>query len=123
MADFKDRLRQLRKEKDLSQDELAARLDVTKMAVSGYERGVRVPRFDMIDQLADILDVDVNYRMGNSDIRKPYPRMTAEEQDRLGADLIHADITVEEMDLVNAYRRLDAYGQKLTRMAARLEKE
>ena len=123
MADFKDRLRQLRKEKDLSQDELAARLDVTKMAVSGYERGVRVPRFDMIDQLADILDVDINYLMGNSDIRKPYPRMTAEEQDRLGADLIHADITVEETDLVNAYRRLDAYGQKLTRMAARLEKE
>lgn len=123
MADFSDRLRQLRKEKELSQQEVADALGFDKMTISGYENGKRHPRFDTIDTLADFLDVDITYLLGSSDQRRPYPRMTPEEQDRLGADLVTVEITTEELDLVRAYRRLDEYGQRLTRMAAHVEKE
>ncbi len=123
MAEFKDRLRQLRTEKELSQQAVASALGFDKMTISGYENGKRHPRFETIDTLADFLDVDIGYLLGSSDLRKPYPRMTPEEQDRIGADLITIEVSSEELELVRAYRRLDAYGQKLTRMAAHVEKE
>ena len=73
MADFSDRLRQLRKEKELSQQEVADALGFDKMTISGYENRKRHPRFDTIDTLADFLDVDINYLLGSSDQRRPYP--------------------------------------------------
>lgn len=121
MAEFKDRVKALREEKDITQDQLAERLGVTKMAISGYENGKRKPRFDMLDNLADVLDVDINYLTGASDVRKPYPRMTEEEKDRIGADLVNVDISVEELDLVNAYRRLDECAKKIIRLTAHLD--
>ena len=123
MADFSDRLRQLRKEKELSQQDVAEALGFDKMTISGYENGKRHPRFDTIDTLADFLDVDITYLLGSSDQRRPYPRMTSEEQDRIGADLITVEVSADELRLVRAYRRLDEYGQKLTRMAAHVEEE
>lgn len=42
--------------------------------------------------------------------------------DRIGADLVNADISVEELDLVNAYRRLDDYAKKIIRLTAHLDK-
>ena len=43
MADFAERLRLLRNQKGISQQELADYLDVNKQTISGYERGVRRP--------------------------------------------------------------------------------
>lgn len=123
MASFGERLKQLREERGMTQEEVAKILDVTKVAISGYERGVRHPRFDILDNLADYFDVDINYMSGVSDKRKQYPRMTPEEQDRLHVDYISVDITVEEFELVKAYRRLDEYSKKLTRMAARIDEK
>lgn len=70
---FKDRLKELREEKRWSQDELADRLQITKSAVSTYERGKNHPRFAVLDQMADVFDVDINYLLGNSNQRGSYP--------------------------------------------------
>lgn len=121
MAEFKDRFKALRLEKGLTQDEIAARLDLTKTAVSSYERGKNKPRFEMLDTMADLFDVNIDYLSGSSDTRRPYPRMTPEEEDKLGADLINVDIDIEEYDLVKAYRRLDEYARRIIRMTAHLE--
>ena len=72
--EFKERLKTLREENHWSQDELADRLKITKSAVSTYERGKNYPRFAVLDQMADVLDVDINYLLGNSDERGSYPR-------------------------------------------------
>lgn len=120
MAKFCDRFKALRLEKGLTQDEIAKRFGLTKTAISAYERDINEPRFEMLDTIADFFDVSIDYLRG-SETRRPYPRMSSEEQDRIGADLINVDIDLEEYDLIKAYRRLDAYGQKLTRMAAHLE--
>ena len=57
---FSDVLKKLRKDKGLSQQELADRLYVTRATVSRWESGIRLPDVVMISRIARILDVDVN---------------------------------------------------------------
>lgn len=79
--EFKDRLRKLRTESGMTQEELAQRLGLTKPAVSAYERGTNKPRFDALDNLAEIFDVDINYLLGNTDQRTPYPKHYIAQED------------------------------------------
>ena len=57
---FSDVLKKLRKDKGLSQQELADRLYVTRATVSRWESNSRLPDVVMISRIARILDVDVN---------------------------------------------------------------
>ena len=57
---FSDVLKKLRKDKGLSQQELADSLYVTRATVSRWESGIRLPDVVMISRIARILDVDVN---------------------------------------------------------------
>ena len=50
---------QCRKEKQMTQAELAARLQVTDKAVSRWERGIGFPDISTIEPLADALDISV----------------------------------------------------------------
>ena len=74
MADFKDRLKELRTAKGISQQELAEELSVHTMTISGYERGIRRPNFETLDALADYFDVSVDYLLGTSAVLEHYPR-------------------------------------------------
>ena len=78
MAEFKDRLKELRKAKGWSQSDLATELDVHKMTISGYERGIRRPDFEVLDNMAEKLDVNMDYLLGTSDSRLRYPRHVIE---------------------------------------------
>lgn len=57
--EIKERLKALRKEAGLTQQEVADRLGVNHVTISGYERGVRKPGFEEADQLADLFDVNL----------------------------------------------------------------
>lgn len=74
MAEFKDRLKELRTAKGISQQELADHFNVHAMTISGYERGIRRPSFDMLDALAEFFDVNLDYLLGMSSLRHSYPR-------------------------------------------------
>ena len=54
--DFATKLTDLRKRKGLTQEELAAKLYVTRQAVSRWERGEVVPGIDMMKLIANVLD-------------------------------------------------------------------
>lgn len=54
------RLTQLRKAKELSQEELASRLGVSRQAVSKWERGESVPDIVNCDALAQLYNVELN---------------------------------------------------------------
>lgn len=47
---------ELRKEKGLTQAQLAQKLNVTDKAVSKWERGVGFPDIKLLEPLADVLD-------------------------------------------------------------------
>lgn len=55
------RLRNIRKEKGLSQTDLAEMLGVTKQCISLFECGERLPKYQVIERFADALGVDVEY--------------------------------------------------------------
>ncbi len=52
-------LKQLRKEKELTQEQLAERLCVSSRTVSRWETGSNMPDLDMLIELADFYDVDI----------------------------------------------------------------
>ena len=64
---FAKRLRELRKERQLTQEELAERLSLTKQAVSQWERAVREPGFETLEKIADFFNVDTDYLIGRED--------------------------------------------------------
>lgn len=72
MADFSERLKQLRLKKGISQQELADVINVNKVTISGYERGVRRPAgegaMEIYEKLADYFNVDTSFLMGISDV-------------------------------------------------------
>lgn len=65
--DFKDRLKELRKAKGLSQVTLAERLGLSKSTVGAYETGDITPSVDALNLIADFFNVDMNYLLGKED--------------------------------------------------------
>ena len=69
---FSIRLRELRTDSDMSQNELAQKLNLKTSAVSKYERGLTQPSIDTLITLAQIFNVTVDYLIANSNIKNPY---------------------------------------------------
>lgn len=57
---FRDNLIALRKMKNLSQEELAEQLQVSRQTVSKYEQGESLPDIDKCKRLAEIFDVSLD---------------------------------------------------------------
>lgn len=58
------RLKEIRLQKGLSQQELGNMIGVTKVSICGYENGTRVPTIDNLVKLADNLDITIDYLLG-----------------------------------------------------------
>ena len=56
-ATFAGNLRRLRKERDISQEELAHRADLDRTYISSLERQVYAASIDVVERLAKVLDV------------------------------------------------------------------
>ncbi len=67
---FKDRLVALRKENNFTQDKLAESLEVAKSTISMYEKGNRMPSYEMLEKIADFFNVDIDYLMGKSNVKR-----------------------------------------------------
>jgi transcriptional regulator with XRE-family HTH domain len=61
LAGFAERLRNLRKQKDLSQSELGLRAGLHYTHIGRFERGASRPSGDTLKRLADALDVTSDY--------------------------------------------------------------
>lgn len=72
-----ERLRLLRKERNLTQTELGNKINVTKVSISGYESGNRTPDTDTLQRLADFFEVSTDYLLGRTD----RPALTPEEKE------------------------------------------
>ncbi len=68
------RIRDLREDKDLFQKDLAAYLRCTQVCYSSYELGKRDIPSDVLIRLAEFHHTSVDYLLGLTDVKKPYPR-------------------------------------------------
>jgi len=66
-----DRLKRLRLEKKLTQEELGKKINVTKVSISGYENGNRTPDTETLQKLADFFNVTTDYLLGRTDDPNP----------------------------------------------------
>lgn len=66
MAQFADRLRELRKVRRLSQRELADVVGLSKSSINMYERAEREPCIETLKQFATYFEVDMEYLLGVS---------------------------------------------------------
>lgn len=60
MIDVGKMIASIRKERGLSQAQLADRLGLSKQAVSNYERGIREPDYVTLEAIADVLNVPIS---------------------------------------------------------------
>jgi len=68
------RIRDLREDKDLNQEQLASILSVNQATYSRYESGkLEIPLQSLI-KLADFYSTSVDYLLNLTDQQKPYPR-------------------------------------------------
>lgn len=61
MSEFKDKLKKLRKQKGMTREELGNKLGVTASAIGMYERGVRMPKSDILRAISEYFEVDYDY--------------------------------------------------------------
>lgn len=104
---MREKLKQLRKEKNLSQVEMANILNVHQTAISQWEQGRTTPDMQTLIKIADYFQVTVDSLLGkNSATVDSYNSLTANEK-----------------QLIKKYRLLDQHGQKAVNSVLDVELE
>ena len=65
--EFAERLKTLRKQIKLTQAQIAKKLDISQQAYASWERGVKKPTQENLVKIAQVLNVTVDYLVGNSE--------------------------------------------------------
>lgn len=66
-----NRIKNLREELNMTQQELADKLKGAKSTVAMYEKGNRKPSLEVLVKLSEIFDCSIDYLLGKTDVRKP----------------------------------------------------
>ena len=90
------RIKTLRKEKGLTQQQLADLVNITKVSICCYEKGNRTPNLETFMDLVDVLDTTPNYLLG-TDIK-----VVAEDEEDYSVLLPKEDIQI-----INEIRKND----------------
>ena len=69
-----ERIRDLREDNDLTQEYLGKILNVSQRTYSRYENNERAIPLETMGKLADFYDTNVDYLMGRTNIKEPYPK-------------------------------------------------
>ena len=85
-------IKQKRKEKKLTQKELAEKLSITDRAISKWERGICCPDISILKELSSILGVSVNELLSGEDIEK----LEKEKTDDVLVDSVKQYTSVEK---------------------------
>ena len=67
--DFSKRLKNLRTERDISQEDLARLLNISRTSVTNYELGRNEASAQVLNKLATIFNCSIDYLLGKTDIR------------------------------------------------------
>ena len=90
------RIKALRKEKGLTQEELASLINVTKVSICCYEKGNRTPNLETFMDLVNVLNTTPNYLLG-ADIK-----VVQEDDENYSISLPKEDIQI-----INELRKND----------------
>lgn len=91
------RIKQLRKEHNLTQRELAKRLNVSQKAIDLWEKGITEPKAGIVSALADMFSCTGDYILGR--------------EDELGNVNVMRDLTENEQYVLKLHSRLNKQNQ------------
>lgn len=84
------RIKTLRKNAGMTQQELGQKLNVTKVSVCCYEKGTRIPSLDTLVDLSNVFNVSLDYFVGNDTF------VVAEEDNTYGMKMAKEEIQIIE---------------------------
>lgn len=84
---FSENLKNLRKQRGFSQEELAMRLHVVRQTISKWEKNLSVPDADTLIRLAEILEVPVSELLGEKIENEKVTNDVAEQLARINEQL------------------------------------
>ncbi len=110
--EFKDRLKELRLNKKMTQEELGKTFNVIKQTISSWENGNSRPDIDMASKIADFFEVTTDYLLGRTNesrVTKQIPINSAH-----GTDHPIPDLPPEALERVEEFKELMRlkYGKK-----------
>nr|WP_063828978.1 helix-turn-helix transcriptional regulator [Paenibacillus sp. FSL R7-269] len=110
---FNDRLKELRIERSLTQDQLAIKLDIPSATIRRLEASNSIPRRDRLILLANFFNVSTDYLLGETDDKTPSRKkeIQEEKQETNNIDPYYKLTDKDEKDI----------GKDLERMLADLE--
>ncbi|MBE5944770.1 MAG: helix-turn-helix transcriptional regulator [Lachnospiraceae bacterium] len=85
---FNENLRELRKSKGFTQEELATKVNVVRQTVSKWEKGLSVPDADSLQKIAEVLEVDVSQLLGAKIETEENRNVIAEQLSRINEQLV-----------------------------------
>lgn len=89
--EFKHRLKELRKQKNMSQEQLSGALDIPSSSLRRYETRGELPKRERLELIADYFSVSIDYLLGRTD----NPEQILSEPSRVLIDSL--DLTDEEI--------------------------
>lgn len=68
---FGTNLKKIRQDNDLTQEELAKKIDTSRSNIANYENDKNMPSIDILEKLSEIFNCSIDYLLGKSDIKTP----------------------------------------------------
>ena len=104
---FASRLKTLRKSHNLTQTDIAMKLEIAKSTVAGYEKGFRKPKIKTVNQLAEIFNTSTDYLLGLTD--DPTPKDSSNDLATILKlpDFTYKGVKLEDKDLDVVIRFLE----------------
>ena len=97
MITLADRLKELRKSNNLTQEELGKILGVGKTTISMYENGNSTPNDEIKLKIADYFNTSVDYLLGKTNIKNSEPTIA------LHSDYEYDELPKEAKDEINNF--------------------
>lgn len=82
-----ENIKNFRKNKGLTQEEMAVRLNVVRQTVSKWEKGYSVPDAEMLQKIAELFDTDVSKLLGSPVAENTEVDAVAEQLSRINEQL------------------------------------
>ena len=73
MGDFPNVFKALRVKIGLTQQQMADKLGLSRSTIGMYENGEREPSFEILENIADLFNVDMNYLIGKKESTEIIP--------------------------------------------------
>lgn len=86
-----EKIKELRKARGLSQEEMAERLHVSRQTISKWEKGLSAPNADYLILLADLFEISVSELLGTSEDKQDTDKDVSKQLELLNTVLTNRD--------------------------------